>query len=246
MLAFPLHPRYARMLLAAQDYRCVYQACLLAALTQGRDLLLRNVDGDTVAAARGSAGRKGRQRFLAADAGLAACLRQRLPARSLPPAGRACRHRPAGRPALAAVPRNSPGARVWTPPNARSPTRRCRSASCSASATGWPGGWTPARCVASWCMAAAARWPGKASSSTARCWSPPKSAKWKARTRASRPLLSLATAIEEAWLRELFPEDIAAVPRVFYDADTKRVYAEEQLRFPRPGHRRAPSRAAPG
>ena len=42
MLAFPLHPRYARMLLAAQEYNCVYQACLVAALTQGRDLLLRN------------------------------------------------------------------------------------------------------------------------------------------------------------------------------------------------------------
>jgi ATP-dependent helicase HrpB len=42
MLAFPLHPRYARMLLAAQKYGCVHQACLVAALTQGRDLLLRN------------------------------------------------------------------------------------------------------------------------------------------------------------------------------------------------------------
>ena len=42
MLAFPLHPRYARMLLAAQTYGCVYQACLVAALTQGRGLLLRN------------------------------------------------------------------------------------------------------------------------------------------------------------------------------------------------------------
>jgi ATP-dependent helicase HrpB len=46
MLAFPLHPRYARMLLAAQDYGCVYQACLVAALTQGRDLLLRNCGRD--------------------------------------------------------------------------------------------------------------------------------------------------------------------------------------------------------
>jgi ATP-dependent helicase HrpB len=44
MLAFPLHPRYARMLLAAQEFGCVHQACLVAALTQGRDLLLRNVD----------------------------------------------------------------------------------------------------------------------------------------------------------------------------------------------------------
>ena len=38
MLAFPLHPRYARMLLAAQEFGCVHQACLVAALTQGRDL----------------------------------------------------------------------------------------------------------------------------------------------------------------------------------------------------------------
>lgn len=42
MLAFPVHPRYARLLLAAQDHGCVYQACLVAALTQGRDLLIRN------------------------------------------------------------------------------------------------------------------------------------------------------------------------------------------------------------
>ena len=51
MLAFPLHPRYARMLLAAQEYGCVHQACLVAALTQGRDLLLRN-GGREVTSAR--------------------------------------------------------------------------------------------------------------------------------------------------------------------------------------------------
>ncbi|PYS50739.1 MAG: ATP-dependent helicase HrpB [Acidobacteria bacterium] len=50
MLAFPVHPRYSRMLLAAQEYGCVYQACLVAALTQGRDLLVRNPDRDAVAA----------------------------------------------------------------------------------------------------------------------------------------------------------------------------------------------------
>lgn len=44
MLAFPLHPRYSRMLLAANEYGCVRQAALIAALTQGRDLLLRKVD----------------------------------------------------------------------------------------------------------------------------------------------------------------------------------------------------------
>jgi ATP-dependent helicase HrpB len=41
MLAFPAHPRYARMLLAAEDYRCVKSAALIAALTQGRDLPVR-------------------------------------------------------------------------------------------------------------------------------------------------------------------------------------------------------------
>jgi len=40
MAAFPVHPRYARMFLAAQDYGCVGQACLLAALVQGRNFLL--------------------------------------------------------------------------------------------------------------------------------------------------------------------------------------------------------------
>ncbi len=46
MLAFPVHPRYARMLVAAQEYECVYQACVIAALTQGRDLVVRNASPD--------------------------------------------------------------------------------------------------------------------------------------------------------------------------------------------------------
>src|SRR5581483_7439063 len=41
MLEFPLHPRYARMLLAAGEYGCVPSIALIAALTQGRDVLLR-------------------------------------------------------------------------------------------------------------------------------------------------------------------------------------------------------------
>jgi ATP-dependent helicase HrpB len=41
MLAFPVHPRYARMLLAAQEYHCVRAVALIAALTQGRNLLRR-------------------------------------------------------------------------------------------------------------------------------------------------------------------------------------------------------------
>ncbi len=41
MLAFPAHPRYARMLLEADELGCVPAAALVAALTQGRNLLRR-------------------------------------------------------------------------------------------------------------------------------------------------------------------------------------------------------------
>ncbi len=47
MLRFPVHPRYARMLLAAQERGCVRPVALMAALTQGRSFLLRNVDRRT-------------------------------------------------------------------------------------------------------------------------------------------------------------------------------------------------------
>src|ERR1019366_1632223 len=42
-----MHPRYARMFLAAQDFGCVRSVALMAALTQGRNFLLRNVDKRT-------------------------------------------------------------------------------------------------------------------------------------------------------------------------------------------------------
>ena len=63
MLAFPLHPRYARMLLAAQEYGCVHQACLVAALTQGRDLLLRNCGKDVESAREDLLGEKASSDF---------------------------------------------------------------------------------------------------------------------------------------------------------------------------------------
>lgn len=56
MMAFPVHPRYARMLLAAADEErrgdrraagAVREVALLCALSQGRPILLRRVDGRT-------------------------------------------------------------------------------------------------------------------------------------------------------------------------------------------------------
>ena len=42
MLAFPAHPRYARMLLEAEKHDCVRPVALIAALSQGRNLLRRS------------------------------------------------------------------------------------------------------------------------------------------------------------------------------------------------------------
>jgi ATP-dependent helicase HrpB len=47
MLAFPVHPRHARLLLTAGELGCVRTAALAAALTQGRSLLRRSSDRDT-------------------------------------------------------------------------------------------------------------------------------------------------------------------------------------------------------
>ncbi|MGI8819326.1 MAG: ATP-dependent helicase HrpB [Chthoniobacterales bacterium] len=58
MLAFPVHPRYARMLLAAQEHKCVRAIALIAAVTQGRGLLQR---------AQGKEARDQREELLGAD-----------------------------------------------------------------------------------------------------------------------------------------------------------------------------------
>jgi len=51
------------------------------------------------------------------------------------------------------------------------------------------------------------------------------------RDREVNTILSLATAIEAAWLRELFPEDIKGEVHVEFDAQQKRVLAAETLLF---------------
>lgn len=47
MLPFPVHPRYAKLLLTAADLECVPDAAAIAALTQGRPLLQRGLSRDT-------------------------------------------------------------------------------------------------------------------------------------------------------------------------------------------------------
>ncbi|MEJ1974567.1 MAG: helicase-related protein [Lacunisphaera sp.] len=109
MLKFPMHPRYARMFLAAQDYGCVRSVALMAALTQGRNFLLRNVDKRTRRGARGAFRRGTRVRLLPADARLALRRQGELPCRRVPPAGHPHPGRARRRAFVRAVPRDRPG-----------------------------------------------------------------------------------------------------------------------------------------
>ncbi len=230
MLAFPLHPRYARMLLAARGYGCVNQACLVAALTQGRDLLLRNVDRDVAKFREDLLDEKATSDFwilmrawnYAAknDFNLERCRRlgiHMVTARQVGPLYQQFLDI-ARREGLDIAPKEVPdealqkciliGFSDWVARRLDSGTLRCdlvhgrRGVLARESAVHH----TPLLVVGE-----IREVEGKDKSVTT--------------------LLSLATGIEEAWLRELFPDEINSTQRVTFHATTKRVTAEEQLRF---------------
>ncbi|HYG36779.1 MAG TPA: ATP-dependent helicase C-terminal domain-containing protein, partial [Clostridia bacterium] len=230
MLAFPLHPRYARMLLAAQDYGCVYQACLVAALTQGRDLLLRNVDREVSRWREDLLGDKAASDFwmlmrawnYAAknEFRLDACRRlgiHMVTARQVGPLFQQFLDI-ARREGLETAPREVPdealqkciliGFSDRVGRRLDSGTLRCDLVH------GRRGVLARESAVQNSPLLVAAE-----------------VREVEGKDKTVNTLLSMATAIEESWLRELFQEDISLTPRVFFDPATKRVYAEEQLRF---------------
>jgi ATP-dependent helicase HrpB len=230
MLAFPLHPRYARMLLAAQDYGCVYQACLVAALTQGRDLLLRNIDKATASDREDLLGDKAGSDFWILMRAwtyasrnqyrVDACRRLGIHAVTARQVGPLFQQflDIAKREGLEAAPReiqdealhkciligfsDRVGRRV------DSGTLRCELVH------GRRGTLARESVVHNSNLLVAAE-----------------IREVEGKDKTVNTILSLATVVEQRWLQELFPEDIAGAPRVFYDATAKRVYAEEQLRF---------------
>ncbi len=230
MLAFPLHPRYARMLLAAQQYRCVHQACLVAALTQGRDLLLRNVDRDTVRWREDLLGDKASSDFWILMRAwnyaarnqfrLDACRRlgvHLVTARQVGPLFQQFLDI-AQKEGLSTAPAEVPdealqkciliGFSDRLARRADSGTLRCDLVH------GRKGVLARESAVQNSPLLVAAE-----------------VREVEGKDKTVNTVLSLATAVEEAWLRELFSDDLGSATRVFYDATAKRVYAEEQLRF---------------
>ena len=230
MLAFPVHPRYARMLLAAQEHGCVYQACLIAALTQGRDLLLRKVDKQVAGFREDLLGDQASSDFwilmrawtYAAknDFRLEACRKlgvHAVTARQV-------------RPLLDQFLRIARDEGLDTQPHPVSDdalqrcilvgfsdrvARRVDSGTLRCELVHGRRGVLARESVVQRSplfVTAEVREVGQTGGDT-------------------QTILTLATAIEPDWLRALFPEDLTRETRVFFDTTSRRVQAEEQVRF---------------
>ncbi len=230
MLAFPLHPRYARMLLAAHDHGCVYQACLVAALTQGRDLLLRNVDKATASDREDLLGEKAGSDFWILMRAwtyasrnqyrIDACRRLGIHAVTARQVG------PLFQQFLDIAKRE--GLDVAAREIQDEVLHKCILIGFS-DRVGRRVDSGTLRCELVHGRRGTLARESVVHNSTLLVVAEIREVEGKDKT--VNTILSLATAIEQKWLQELFPDDIAAAPRVFYDATTKRVYAEEQLRF---------------
>jgi ATP-dependent helicase HrpB len=231
MLAFPLHPRYARMLLAAEDYGCVHAVALIAALTQGRDLLLR---GQAKPAEEGAAERFGE------DAGSDFFVLMRAWRFAERNDYHAERCRRAGVNAQAARQVGplleqflriaaAEGLDVRDRPVAGDAVRRCLLLGFSDQlAKRLDGG-------SQRCMMVHGRRGLLARESVVAAplfvVAEAREVQSGGKDRTLNVLLNLATAVEEAWLRELFPADCKEARAVAYDPALRRVVAREEKYF---------------
>jgi ATP-dependent helicase HrpB len=228
MLAFPAHPRYARMLLAAHELGCVRPVALIAALTQGRNLL-RRADGKQM--------QEDREDLLGenAESDFFVLMRAHRFAEQKNFNPQACR--PLGINALAA--REAAALADQFLHIARDEELNLESRQADDEAL--------QRCVLAGFPDMVAL---RLDKGTLRCAlvhgrrgvlaresvvSTPLLVASEVREIEIRgeveTLLTLATAIREEWLRELFPEGFEETTEVYYDSTLRRVLAKKQTRF---------------
>ncbi|EDY21914.1 Helicase ATP-dependent domain protein [Chthoniobacter flavus Ellin428] len=228
MLAFPAHPRYARMLLAAHELGCVRPVALIAALTQGRNLLRR---------AEGKQMQEDRESLLGenAESDFFTLMRAHRFAEQRNFNPQACR--PLGINAIAA--REAAALTDQFLRIAKDEDLNIESGNVTDEAL--------QRCVLAGFPDMVAM---RLDSGTLRCAlvharrgvlaresvvSTPLLVASEVREVEIRgeveTLLTLATAIREEWLRELFPDGFAETAEVYFDATLRRVLAKRQTRF---------------
>jgi ATP-dependent helicase HrpB len=230
MLRFPVHPRYARMLLEADVRGCVRSVALMAALTQGRSFLLRGVSRDVEDAREEVLGEETESDFFllmrawryadSARYSVDACRRLGIHAQGARQVGPLFAQflEIAEKEGLDVSERRIDGAAV----------RRCVLAGFSDQVARRLDAGT-LRCE----LVHQRR--GLLARESAIQRSPllvaAEISEVEGRGGEVNVLLSLATAVEEAWLKELFPEDYRETRGVVYDEQAKRVVSRRERRF---------------
>ena len=230
MLAFPLHPRYARMLLAGQEYNCVHQACLVAALTQGRDLLIRNPGREVESAREDLFGDKATSDFWIVMRAWSYAVNNQFRMDACRKLGiHAITAKQVG-PLFEQFLRIAKDEGLDTRPNDAKDEnlQKCILIGFSDRVARRLDQGTLRSELVHGRRGLLAR---ESRVQHSPLFVAAEIREVEGRDREVNTLLSLATAIEVDWLKELFPEDIKSEVHVQYDAREKRVLAAEMLRF---------------
>lgn len=229
MMAFPAHPRYARMLLEADRRGCAQVVALMAAMTQARPFLLRGVGRDVEKAREAQWGDDTISDFLRLAKvweyahqqrfDLDACRRLGIHAQSARQVGAIFRQllqvvEGEGLNLNEAVPVAEICKCVLAGFSDQLALRLDRGTLRCAVVHGRKGMLARESVVQDARLLAAAE-----------------ISEIEGRGGEVNVLLSMATAVEEAWLEELFPADFATGEYVVYDEDTRRVIMRQQKRF---------------
>jgi len=230
MLRFPVHPRYARMFLAAQTRGCVRPVALMAALTQGRSFLLRNVPKEVERAREDLFGEEHESDFFLL---MRAWRYADKNGYALDPCRRLGIHAQAARQVgplfeqFLEIARDE-GLDIAERRVDGTETRKCVFAGFSDQLARRLDAGT-LRCeLVHGRRGVLAR---ESAIQQAPLFVAAEISEIGGRGGEVSVLLSLATAVEEAWLAELFPEDYRAVKGVVYDEAAKRVVARRERRF---------------
>jgi len=230
MMRFPVHPRYARMLLEADVRGCVRSIALMAALTQGRNFLLRGVPRDVEDAREDQLGEEHESDFFLlmrawrfadqANYAVDACRRLGIHAQGARQVGPLFEQfiEIASKEGLDTSERRVDGDDV----------RKCVLAGFSDQLAKRLDSGTLR------CELVHTRRGLLARESTiqkAALLVAAEVSEIEGRGGEVNVLLTLATAVEEPWLKELFPSDYVETKGVVYDESAKRVIARRERRF---------------
>lgn len=230
MLRFPMHPRYARMFLAAQERGCVRPVALMAALTQGRNFLLRGVPKDVERAREDLLGEEHESDFFLlmrawrfaekSNFSLEACRRLGIHAQAARQVGPLFAQflEIAEKEGLDVSERRVDGVEV----------RKCVLAGFSDHLAKRLDTGT-LRCeLVHQRRGVLAR---ESAVQRAPLFAAAEISEVEGRGGEVNVLLSLATAVEEAWLKEIFPDDFQDTRGVVYDESIRRVVSRRERRF---------------